>query len=119
MWGRNNQASIERKQRRIEAGIMATNYPEVAGIVITMMYKQKGVANPLLRILNFYPSSYAFFKVDCLSYDCIDGGFDMSWLITSMIRNHSEFSKGELGCNDNGPRPDHSTIEYEIQINFS
>lgn len=118
MWGRNNQASLERNQRRIEAGTMAKNYPGVKSIVISMKYKQKGVANPLLRILNFYPSSYAFFTIDCLSDDCVDGGFDMSWIITSMIRNHREFSKGELGCNDNGPRPDHSNIVYEVAIQY-
>jgi hypothetical protein len=119
MWGRNNQASLERNQRRIEAGIMAKNYPEVESIVISMKYKQRGVANPLLRTLNFYPGSYAFFQVNCLSDECVDGGFDMSWIITSMIRNHSDFSKGELGCNDNGPRPDHSHIVYEIHITYS
>lgn len=118
MWGRNNHARIERNRRRIEAGTMAKNYPEVASIVISMKYNQKGFADPLLRILNFYPGSYAFFKVDCLSDDCVDGGFDMSWIITSMIKNHSKFSKGELGCNDNGPRPDHSNIVYEVAIQY-
>ena len=119
MWSRNNQASIERNQRRLDAGIMSKHYPEVASIVISMMYKQKGTANPIRRILNFSRGSYAIFKVDCLSDDCVDGGFDMSRIITSMIRNHSEFSKGELGCNDNGPRPDHSAIVYEVAIQYA
>lgn len=119
MYNRNNQARIERNQRKLDAGIMAKNYPEVLSIAIIMNYKQKGIANPLLRTLNFYPSSYALFKVECLSNDCVDGGFDMSWIITSMIRNHSDLSKGELGCNDNGSRPDHSNIEYEIHITYS
>jgi len=119
MLSRNNQASMERKQHRIDAGIMSEHYPEVATIVINMKYKQKGIANPIQRTLNFSPDSYAFFKVDCLSNDCIDGGFDMSWIITSMIRNRSELSKGELGCDDNGSRPNHSNIVYEIAIQYS
>jgi hypothetical protein len=43
----------------------------------------------------------------------------MSWIIISMIRNRSESSKGELGCNDDGPRPDHSTIDYEVAIQYA
>jgi hypothetical protein len=119
MWSRNNQASIERNQRRLDAGIMSRHYPEVASIVISMMYKQKGPADPIRRILNFSPGSYAFFRVDCLSDDCVDGGFDMSWIITSMIRNRSELSNGELGCDDSGPRADHSNIAYEIAIQYA
>lgn len=121
MISRNSQArtaSIERNQHRLDAGIISKHYPKVASIVISMMYKQQGIANPIHRILNFSPGSYAFFKVDCLSNDCVDGGFDMSWIITSMIRNHSEASKGELGCDDNGPRPGHSKIVYEIAIQY-
>jgi hypothetical protein len=89
MWSRNNQASIERNQRKLDAGIMSKQYPEVASIVINMMYKQKGVANPIQRVVNFSPASHAFFRLDCLSRDCVDGGFDLTQIINSMIRNHS------------------------------
>lgn len=119
MWSRNNQASIERNQRRLDAGIMSKHYPEVASIVISMTYKQRGIANPIQRILNFSPGSYAFFKVDCLSDDCVDGGFDLTQIINSMIRNRSRMSKGELGCVDSGPRPDHSNIVYEVAIQYT
>ena len=119
MWSRNNQASIERNQRRLDAGIMAENYPEVARIVISMVYKQKGVTNPVSRTINFFPGSYALFRLDCLSNDCVDGGFDLTQIISSMIRNHSRQIKGKLACDDSGPRADHSAIEYDIQILFS
>ena len=121
MISRNRQArtaSVERSQRRLDAGVMYKHYPEIASIVISMMYKQQGIANPIHRVLNFSPGSYALFKVDCLSHDCVDGGFDMSWTITSMIRNRSVASKGELECDDNGPRRGHSKIEYEIAIQY-
>jgi hypothetical protein len=119
MWNRTNQASIERNQLKLEAGIMSKHYPEVTSIVINMIYKQKGIANPTHRVLNFNPGSYAYLKVDCLSMDCVDGGFDMSWIITSMIRKHSGLSRGELSCDDNGPRPDHSKIVYEVAIAYA
>ena len=118
MMNRNDQAMIDRKQERLDAGFVSKYFPEVASIVISMMYKQKG-ARSLLRTLNFSPDSYAFFKVTCLSDDCVDGGFDMTQIITAMIRNHSETSKGELGCSDYGPRPDHSNIVYEVVIQYT
>ncbi|MBI5408680.1 MAG: hypothetical protein HZA14_04880 [Nitrospirae bacterium] len=118
MFSRNNQARIEKKQERLDAGFVSKHFPEVASIVISMMYKQKG-ARSLLRTLSFSPDSHAFFKVACLSDDCVDGGFDMTQIITSMIRNHSEASKGELGCDDNGPRPGHSNIVYEVAIQYT
>ncbi|RJQ55724.1 MAG: hypothetical protein C4526_02960 [Nitrospiraceae bacterium] len=118
MFNKNNQARAERNQERLDAGFMAGQFPEVASIVISIMYTQRG-AKSLLRTLNFSPDSYAFFKVACLSDDCVDGGFDMTRIITSMIRNHSEASKGELGCDDNGPRPHHSNIVYEVAIQYT
>ncbi len=119
MWSRNNQTSIERNQRRSEAGLMSRHFPDVASIVISMMYKQKGVANPIQRTIHFFPGSYAFFTLDCLSDDCVDGGFDLSWIITEMIRNHRGASEGELGCDDTGPRADHSHIAYKIAIQYA
>jgi len=118
MFSRNNQARIEKKQERLDAGFVSANFPGVANIVINMMYKQNGMSNPISRIMNFSPGSYAFFKVGCLSNDCVDGGFDMTRIITSMIRNQSETSKGELGCDDSGPRPDHAAIIYEVAIQY-
>jgi hypothetical protein len=119
MWSRNNQARIEKNQRRRDAGLMSKHFPDVTSIVISMMYKQKGLANPIKRIVNFFPGSYAFFRLNCLSNDCVDGGFDMSWIITSMIRNHKEVTEGDLGCDDTGPRADHSNITYEIAILYA
>jgi hypothetical protein len=118
MFGRNNQVRLERNQQKIDSGFMSRHFPEVASIVISMMYKQQGTENPVHRIMNFFPGSYAFFRVDCLSNDCVDGGFDLSQIIKSMIRNRSEASKGELGCDDSGPRADHSAIVYEVAIQY-
>jgi len=118
MWSRNNQARIEKIQERVDAGFVSAQYPEVASIVISMMYRQKGVAHPISRIMNYSPGSYAFFKVGCLSHDCADGGFDMTRIIASMISSRDNTSKGELGCDDNVARPDHAVIVYEVDIQY-
>jgi len=117
MFGRNNQAMIEKKQERLDAGSMSRHFPQVANIVINMTYKQQG-AKSILRTLNFSPDSYAFFKVACLSDDCVDGEFDMTRIINSMIRSHSKEVNGELGCNDSGPRTDHSAIVYKVAVQY-
>ena len=119
MFSRNNQARIEKNQQKLDAGFVSTHFPGVESIEISMMYKQKGVANPIHRVMNFSPGSYAFFRVDCLSNDCVDGGFDLTRVITKMVRNHSKAVKGELGCDDSGPRADHSAIVYEVAIQYT
>jgi hypothetical protein len=109
---------VERKQERLDAGFMSKHFPRVASIVINIMYKQKG-ERLIRRILNFSPDSYAFFKITCLSDNCVDGGFDLSQIINSMIRNNSKEAKGELGCDDSGPRTGHSEITYEVAIQYT
>ncbi|MBI5640839.1 MAG: hypothetical protein HZA17_10465 [Nitrospirae bacterium] len=117
MNSRKNEAKAERQQERLDSGFLAAHFPEVANIVISMMYNQKGI-KALLRTVNFFPGSYAFFKIDCLSKNCVDGGFDLTQVITSMIRSHREATKGELSCEGNGTAADHSAIAYEVVIQY-
>ena len=115
---RKSAARTERLQQRIDAGFVANHFPDVASIVINMTYNQKGIQKSLPRIVNFFPSSYALFMVDCLSKGCIDGGFDLTQVITAMIRNRRETTKGALNC-EGGPSLDHSAIVYEVAIQYS
>lgn len=119
MNSRKNAARTERLQQRVDAGFVAAHFPEVASIVISMMYNQKGIKKSLLRTVNFFPDSYALFRIDCLNKDCVDGGFDLTQVITAMIRNHREAAKGELSCEGNSPSADHSAIVYEVAIQYS
>ncbi len=119
MNSRKNAARQERQQQRLDAGFMSKQFPEVAGIVISMMYSQKGIQkSSLSRTVNFYPGSYALFKIDCLNLDCVDGGFDLTYVITSMIRSRSATGKGELSC-EGGHLADHSAIAYEVSIKYA
>lgn len=120
MNSRKNAARIERQERRAEAGLMAAQFPQVAGIVISMTYNQRGIAKSLPRVVNFFPGSYALFRVDCLSRGCADGGFDLTQVITGMIRNRRETANGELSCEGNDPSSTgHSSIIYEVAIQYS
>ena len=113
---RKNAARNERLQQRVDAGLVASNFPGVASIVISMIYNQVGLNKALLRTVNFFPDSSAFFKVDCVNRECVNGGFDLTQVITGMVNKHKETAKGKLSCEGNGPIVGHSSIAYNIQI---
>ncbi len=118
MNNRRYAARTERMQQRLEAGSVAEHFPEVAKIIVNMTYNQKG-AKSILRTFNFFPGSYSFFRIDCLRKDCIDGGFDLTQIITAMIRNQKAEAKGALGCEGSEPSSIHSDIVYEVTIQYT
>lgn len=113
MRNRKDEARAEKLKQRLDAGFVSRLFPEVVSIVIMMRYTQRGMKS-LLRTVNFFPDSYAFFRIDCLMEDCVDGGFDLTQVITSMIRSHREAAKGDIICES----ADHSAIFYEIAIQY-
>ena len=119
MNSRKNAARTERLQKKLDAGFVSAHFPEVASIGISMIYNQRGIAKALPRTVNFFPGSSALFRVNCLSKECVDGGFDLTQVITAMIANHSESAKGDLNCEGNGPSAGHSTIAYEVAIQYA
>lgn len=116
---RKNAARTERLQQRLDAGFVAAQFPEVASIVISMIYNQKGIKESLPRTVNFFPGSYAFFTVNCLSKECVDGGFDLTQVIAGMVGKRKEAAKGELSCEGSGSSADHSAIVYEVSIKYT
>ncbi len=111
-----------RKQTRFAAGLISDRFPGVADIVVHMTYYQKG-ANPVLmvRTLNIFPTSYAYFKMDCMIKGCDNGGFDLTSIITGMIKAHKKEKKGTLTCcgKVDALVSDHASIEYELSIKYS
>ncbi len=112
-------AREEKQQRKLDAGFVETQFPEVAGIVISMIYNQRGIQRSMPRVVNFFPGSYALFRIECLNKECVDGGFDLSQVITGMIRNHKEAANGELICEGTSTSANHSTIAYEVAIQYT
>jgi hypothetical protein len=113
-----NTAMQERMQQRREAGSVAAHFPEVADIIMNMTYNQHG-AKSILRTFHFTPNSYAFFIVNCLRKDCVDGGFDLTQVITEMIRNRRAEVKGSLSCKGTDSSTNHSAIVYEVAIQYT
>ena len=117
-----NTARMERMQdmmqQRRDAGSVATHFPEVATIVMNMTYSQRG-AKSIVRTFNFTPDSYAFFIVNCLRQDCVGGGFDLTQVVTAMIRNHRAEVKGALSCKGTDSSTSHSDIVYEVAVQYT
>ncbi|MDI6890230.1 MAG: hypothetical protein QMC83_04735 [Thermodesulfovibrionales bacterium] len=110
------------KQLRRASGLVSERFPEVSGIVIHMTYYHKGVSPILMvRTVNFFPSGYAYFNMDCMIKGCVDGGFDLTSVITDMIKHHKKLGKGKLVCNGKGDTlaSDHASITYEIRIQYN
>jgi hypothetical protein len=114
-------AMMEKKQemmrQKTEAGSVATRFPGVTSIIMSMRYSEKG-SRSMLRTFHFTPDSYAFFVVNCLRQDCVDGGFDLTQVITSTIKNRRADVKGTLSCKGTDGSVSHSDIVYEVAIKY-
>jgi hypothetical protein len=111
-----------RKRQQVAAGLVSDRFPEVRGIVIQMTYFRKGL-NPvlMLRTVNVFPTGYAYFHMECMISGCTDGGFDLTPIITEMVKKHQKLKKGTLVCNGKSTdlASDHANIAYEVAIKFN
>jgi len=110
-----------KKQNNVAAGLVSDRFPAVSGMVIQMTYYRKG-ANPvlMLRTINVLPTSYAYFKMDCMIKGCDGGGFDLTSIVADMVKTHKKIKKGALSCcgKVDTLEGDHASIEYETVIQY-
>jgi hypothetical protein len=110
---------MERKQLKIDSGLLSERYPDVSSVVISMNYYQRNAGTVLMqRTVNFFPGSAAYFLMECMRRDCIDGGYNLEPVVTTMTKDRLEAGNGELVCSGDNP-PSHARINYTIAINYS
>ena len=97
---------------------MYHRYPEVSSIVIKMRYVKVG-ATSLMRTLNFYPESPAFFRMTGLDEGREHGGLDLTRVIARMIKNHEKTAKGDLYCTNRDPAAIHADIACTVSLKYS
>lgn len=110
------------KQRKLESGLISDLFPAVSDITVSMTYYQNAVNSVLMsRTVNFWPSHHAFFNMDCMNKECLDGGFDLTSVIVDMIKRHKKSCKGKLRCNGSVDPPvsEHASITYQIVITYT
>ncbi|HEX8949815.1 MAG TPA: hypothetical protein VF790_12670 [Dissulfurispiraceae bacterium] len=110
---------LERRQQKLDAGLLSARYPNVASIIIEMDYYKKA-HSPLFmkRTINFFPGSAAFFLMDCMAESCTDGGFDFEPIIYTMVKGHVESGKGDLSCSGSNSSG-HQRVDYRIAIQYN
>ena len=115
-----NIAKMEKRKLKLESGVISEHYPEIASIFIKIK-NSYGKKNPITiaRDFRFLPDSHAYFNLECLNKNCADGGFDMTKVIVSMIKNRKLSKEGELYCHGTNLPPDHSHIFYKITIHYN
>ena len=76
-----------KKQLKLDAGLVSERFPQVLGMVIKMTYYHNA-DNPVLmqRMINVFPTSYAYFKMECMTKGCEEGGFDLTSAIVKNIK---------------------------------
>jgi len=115
-------AKLERMQERQDAGLISQRFPEVSSIVVDMEHNRKGISDiHLLRTLNFFSDSHAYFRVECLNRDCRDctDGFHLDQVVAAMIRNHTASKEGELNCEGNSITSRHVNVSYKVTIQYN
>ena len=112
-----NAAWVERQRQILAAGLVSERFPGVSSIVVTMNYN-RGRNSALLRTLNFYPNSPAFFKVSPLGDGGEDGAPDLTNFISNMIGAHKKSAKGESTCGrgEEGVVP--PKVDYEVAVTY-
>jgi len=110
-------AKAKEKQQRIEAGLVSELFPKVTQIAISMLYSQAGALKPLSRTVNFFPESSATFKLNCLCSECVDGRFDFTKIISTMVSTRKAISKGEISC-ESCSAPECSDVAYSVTIKY-
>jgi hypothetical protein len=112
----------QNKQKKLASGLISENFPKISSIVIHMQYYQKLSDKVfMVRTVNFSPSSYAYFHIDCLTKSCLNGGFEFSPVVSGLIKKRKKSGKGTFVCNgkNDSLAKGHVNISYTISIKYN
>jgi hypothetical protein len=107
------------KKKKLAAGLVSERFPGISEIVFRLTYYQRG-QHPVLmvRTLNFLPTDYAYFHMDCTREECTNGGFDLMPVVAGLVRDRKKAVKGKICCEGKNEAlvPGHASIAYEISV---
>jgi hypothetical protein len=114
-----HERKLERDERKAEAGLVSERYPRVERIVLNMTYYQ-GVHIPVLmeRTVNFFPTSFAYFRMQCFNNGCESGVFDLEPVIAKLVRKGEKGNRGTMQCSEctHLPKGERGSISYSITV---
>jgi hypothetical protein len=122
----NKQSYLEKmelkKSSMLAAGLVSDKFPGVSSIVLHMTYYQKTL-DPILmkRTINYFPSHYDCFRMECMREECSNGGFDLTPVVANLVKNQKKTSAGKIVCSGKSEslRLGHASIAYEVSIQYA
>jgi len=113
--------SLKRNEEKTASGLVSEKFPNVSGMVIKMTYYQE-THDPVLmvRTINVYPTSPAFFRMNCAVKECDNGGFDLTSTIKKLVKGRKKSATGQMECCGSSGKKNskHASISYEIDIKY-
>ena len=105
--------------KQIAAGLVSDRYPDVSRIEFHMTYYHRS-RDPVLmeRTLCFSPANYACFHVQCGQDGCTGGGYDLAPVVAGMAKSGNASVKGRLFCHGSNGSIGHSSIAYQVNIQY-
>jgi len=105
----------------LAAGLVAERLPGVSNIIFRMTYYQR-TSGPVLmkRTMNFFPTDYACFRMDCMREECTNGGFDLTGVVDDLVKSRKKSAKGNIMCRGKSEtlRHGHASISYEVSVEY-
>lgn len=106
------------KRTRIAAGLVSERFPSVSGMAVRMLYLNKSTGAVLMmRTVNYFPTSHAYFIMECVTDGCTGGGYDLTTVISNLIKGRKETGRGKFICPGNRTAG-HEGFSYEISISY-
>ena len=112
---------LELTEKKHAAGLLSDKFPNVSNLTVRLTYYGKMTNNVLMiRTVNYFPNSDAYFHMSCLAKECDNGGFEMGPKITKVIKNKKKSDRGEMVCRGKGESlsSDHACVTYEIMVQY-
>lgn len=93
------KAWVKEQKRQTDTQLL-NSYTNVRSVQIDMTFVTDSGVREVDRKTSVYsvPSKYAAFDVHCFRDQCIDGGFDLSDIVFSMLQSREVKKRGRLTC---------------------
>lgn len=80
--------------------VIAEKYPNVATLIIEMVLHDDSGIRVINEETRDYPVSQSktIIRLKCPNYECVQGGFDLTRVVASVIENKEQEREGRLVC---------------------
>ena len=96
------QQKFNRRQARLRAATLKECHPQLAKLTVDMSFRRysgdPSDHDPDPKQELYAPESKAFFELECPHRECVDGGFDLSSVVSKMVAENETEASGMITC---------------------